>query len=58
MNFPQETVIETLIETEGVKPKPEAKSRAKPKHIKLTKEPVEEPVEPIVEEPIVDEKFK
>ena len=59
----KEAVIETITEEEEVrpKPKPKAKSRAKPKQIKITKEPVEEPVEapqPIVEEPIVDEKPK
>ena len=62
MNFQQEAVIETVIEEEEVKPKPKhkAKSRAKPKHIKIIKEPVEEPAsvsevpQPIVEEPIVE----
>ena len=67
MNFPQEAVIETIIEGEEEvkpKPKPKAKSRAKPKHIEITKEPVEEPAsvseapQPLVEEPIVDEKPK
>ena len=64
MNFPQEAVIETTIEEEvKPKPKPKARSRAKPKHIKITKEPVEEPAsvseapQPIVEEPVVDEKL-
>ena len=56
----KETVIETIIEEEEIqpKPKPKAKSSSKPKHIKITKELVEEPVEPIVEEPIVDESPK
>ena len=58
----KEAVIETIIEEEEEevkpKPKPKAKSRAKPKQIKITKKAVEEPVEPIVEEPIVEEKPK
>ena len=48
----KEAVIETIIEEAEVKPKPKpkAKSRAKPK-IKITKEPVE----PIEEDPIIEE---
>ena len=51
----KETVIETVIEEEEeIKPKSKTKSRAKPT-IKITKESVE-PVESIIEEPIVDKK--
>ena len=42
----KEAVIETIMEEEEVKPKPESKatSRTKPK-IKITKEPVEEAIQ-------------
>ena len=55
----KEAVIETIIEEEEeVKPKPKskpkAKTKAKPK-IKITKEPVEEAIQKVEEEPIVEE---
>ena len=48
----EEPIIEEEIKEE-VKPKSKPKSRAKPKQIKITKESVE-PVEPVVEEAIVE----
>ena len=51
----EEDLKEAIIEEEiKLKAKAKSKSRAKPK-IKTVKEPVVEPVEPIVEEPIVAE---
>ena len=50
----KEAAIETIIEEEEVKPKPEKKTKSQAKQIKITKQPIEEPVEPIVEEPIVE----
>ena len=53
----KEAVIETIIEEEEIKPKPKpkTKSRAKPK-ITITKEPVEEAIQKVEEEPVVEEK--
>ena len=54
----KEAVTETIIEEEGVKPtpksKPKATNKAKP-DIKITKEPVEEAIQKVEEEPVIEE---